>query len=381
MTRRRTGYQTGACRSQGQWPPPPRSQRPASGHSRRPASGHSRRSQWAQPAPGRSRRQVHSHLGRAAARPARTSGASSRSQGQWPPAPPAGQARRHRASGASSPSRAVGTAAAAGPVASATARRTAPGPAGRRSSPSRVSGASSRPPGGQWPPQQPPPNQWAPAVVASQAGPSSTRAAGGSDYPVDVRYTPEARIGRYWGIPLLGFWLRYLLLIPHFIVLFFVGIVAFLATLLTWIPVLLTGRYPGWGYTLVGGYLRWGIRVGDLAVPDVGHLSARSPARPRTASTSGPVRRAAAHRPLLGHPASWASCIRAILLHPALHRAAGCWASWSTSSSCSRGCRCSSTGARRTSSTTSWAATCAGRRACTAYLLLLSGPYPPFRLD
>ncbi len=40
------------------------------------------------------------------------------------------------------------------------------------------------------------------------------------------------------------------------------GIVAYLATWLTWIPVLFTGHYPGWGYALVGGYLRWATRVG-----------------------------------------------------------------------------------------------------------------------
>jgi hypothetical protein len=76
-----------------------------------------------------------------------------------------------------------------------------------------------------------------------------------------VRFTPEARIGRYWGILWIGIWLRAVLLIPHFIALVFVVMIAALASLLTWIPVLITGRYPGWGYVLVGGAIRWFTRV------------------------------------------------------------------------------------------------------------------------
>ncbi len=82
-----------------------------------------------------------------------------------------------------------------------------------------------------------------------------------SGYPVDVRFTPEARIGRFWGIPWLGIWLRAILLIPHFIALVVMGIAAVLVSLVTWVPVLITGRYPSWGYGVVGGYLRWGVRV------------------------------------------------------------------------------------------------------------------------
>jgi hypothetical protein len=34
-----------------------------------------------------------------------------------------------------------------------------------------------------------------------------------------------------------------------------------LAMLILWIPVLFAGRYPRWGYALVGGWLRWQLRV------------------------------------------------------------------------------------------------------------------------
>jgi len=78
---------------------------------------------------------------------------------------------------------------------------------------------------------------------------------------VDVRFTPEGRIGRYWGIPVIGHAVRALCLIPQVIVLWVVSIVAALAMLITWIPVLFTGHQAGWVYGLVGGLVRWAVRV------------------------------------------------------------------------------------------------------------------------
>jgi hypothetical protein len=80
-------------------------------------------------------------------------------------------------------------------------------------------------------------------------------------YPVNVSYDRAARINRLWGIPILGHLVRGVLLIPHFILLMLVGIVAAILTLFTWIPVLLLGRFPGWGYRWIGGLLGWTIRV------------------------------------------------------------------------------------------------------------------------
>ena len=45
-------------------------------------------------------------------------------------------------------------------------------------------------------------------------------------YPVDVRFREDAPINRLWGIPVLGYIVRWCVLIPHFIVLFFLGIAA-----------------------------------------------------------------------------------------------------------------------------------------------------------
>ncbi len=68
-------------------------------------------------------------------------------------------------------------------------------------------------------------------------------------------------MSRLWGIPLVGVLIRGLLLIPHYVVLAFYGIVVALLQVVMWIPVLVNGRYPEWGYSIVGGYVRWVTRV------------------------------------------------------------------------------------------------------------------------
>ncbi len=82
-----------------------------------------------------------------------------------------------------------------------------------------------------------------------------------SDYPVSVEFIIPAHNGRFWAIPLVGYLARILLLIPHVIMMWFVTLAVFLVMPILWIPVLFAGRYPGWGYALVGGWLRWQLRV------------------------------------------------------------------------------------------------------------------------
>ena len=86
-------------------------------------------------------------------------------------------------------------------------------------------------------------------------------ATGPTAYPISVRIDRDQRVNRLWGVPFLGIFVRWLVLIPHFVVLAMFGWAVVLLMLITWIPVLMTGRFPGWGYDLVGGYYRWWIRV------------------------------------------------------------------------------------------------------------------------
>ena len=85
-------------------------------------------------------------------------------------------------------------------------------------------------------------------------------------YPMVTTFDESVTMSRLWGIPLLGVWIRSLLLIPHYIILAFYGIVVALVQLVIWIPVLVNGRYPAWGYSLVGGYVRWVARVWAYAI-------------------------------------------------------------------------------------------------------------------
>ena len=80
-------------------------------------------------------------------------------------------------------------------------------------------------------------------------------------YSVMVRIDPNQPINRLWGIPLLGIAGRWLLCIPHFIALFFVGIVAVILVYFSWLPVLVMGRQAGPVIDLLGGYWRWSTRV------------------------------------------------------------------------------------------------------------------------
>jgi len=64
------------------------------------------------------------------------------------------------------------------------------------------------------------------------------------------------------GLPLV----KWLLAIPHYIVLFFLYIGAILAVIGAWFAILATGRYPRGIFNYVEGVLRWGNRVYGYAV-------------------------------------------------------------------------------------------------------------------
>jgi len=80
-------------------------------------------------------------------------------------------------------------------------------------------------------------------------------------YPVRVDFDIPPHNSRFFAIPLLGFLARYVMVIPHLIVLSLVGILVYLSQVVLWLIVLLTGHYPRWGYALVGGYIRWATRL------------------------------------------------------------------------------------------------------------------------
>lgn len=58
---------------------------------------------------------------------------------------------------------------------------------------------------------------------------------------------------------------KWILVIPHIIVLVFIGIAAVFAVIFAWFAILFTGRYPRGLFDFVEGFLRWGTRVTGYA--------------------------------------------------------------------------------------------------------------------
>jgi hypothetical protein len=71
---------------------------------------------------------------------------------------------------------------------------------------------------------------------------------------------PDARQLNRW-LPLI----KWLLAIPHYIVLFFLVIGALVAVIVAWFAILFTGRYPRDLFTFVVGVMRWSNRVTGYA--------------------------------------------------------------------------------------------------------------------
>jgi fatty acid desaturase len=63
------------------------------------------------------------------------------------------------------------------------------------------------------------------------------------------------------GMPLV----KWLLAIPHYVVLFFLGIGVFFAVIGAWFAILFTGRYPRGIFNFVEGFHRWYNRVAGYA--------------------------------------------------------------------------------------------------------------------
>jgi hypothetical protein len=59
---------------------------------------------------------------------------------------------------------------------------------------------------------------------------------------------------------------KWLLVIPHIVVLIFLDIAAFFVVVFVWFAILFTGRYPTGLFHFVEGVVRWNNRVAGYAV-------------------------------------------------------------------------------------------------------------------
>jgi hypothetical protein len=78
---------------------------------------------------------------------------------------------------------------------------------------------------------------------------------------VEIDYPDVERDLNRW-LPLV----KWLLAIPHFLVLAVLGLCALVAVVVAWFAILITGRYPRGLFDFVVGVMRWALRVNAYAV-------------------------------------------------------------------------------------------------------------------
>jgi len=78
-------------------------------------------------------------------------------------------------------------------------------------------------------------------------------------YPVTLEIDYDENLSR-WLI-----FVKWLLILPHLIVLVFLGIAAYVVVIIAFFAILFTGRYPRGLFDFVTGVLRWSIRVNAYA--------------------------------------------------------------------------------------------------------------------
>ncbi len=78
---------------------------------------------------------------------------------------------------------------------------------------------------------------------------------------LDIDYPDVPRDLNRW-LPLV----KWFLVIPHLVVLFFLSIAAFFAAIFAWFAILFTGRYPAGLFNFAVGVMRWHNRVAGYAL-------------------------------------------------------------------------------------------------------------------
>jgi hypothetical protein len=72
---------------------------------------------------------------------------------------------------------------------------------------------------------------------------------------VHLDYSYPEHLNRW--LPLV----KWLLAIPHYVVLFFLDLASYFVVIVAWVAILVTGRYPRGVFGFVEGVIRWNVRV------------------------------------------------------------------------------------------------------------------------
>ena len=82
-------------------------------------------------------------------------------------------------------------------------------------------------------------------------------------YPVGYGVERPPSQSRLTNFPLgIGLFIRAILLIPQFIVLYFIGLVASILYFIATFAILFTGKYPEGMFSFIAGYVRWNANIG-----------------------------------------------------------------------------------------------------------------------
>lgn len=83
---------------------------------------------------------------------------------------------------------------------------------------------------------------------------------GSGRYPISIQVERSERLSR------LTTFFRFFMAIPHYFVLYFIGIAAGIVIFISWWAILFIGRYPKWAFDFVSGYFRWSARVNGYSI-------------------------------------------------------------------------------------------------------------------
>ncbi len=76
---------------------------------------------------------------------------------------------------------------------------------------------------------------------------------------LEIAYPDPAQLNRVMPI------IKWILAIPHYIIIRILGIISFATTVIAWLAILILGRYPSGLFNFNVGYARWTVRVAAYA--------------------------------------------------------------------------------------------------------------------